>query len=113
MNLTPIVLKINSPGPRVPANSSFISGAGGLPRMGTNEGGMIVELTQSWATLPRQRDHVFRPKMLIITLCLCLLRLLYTQALTFFGFFLVTGSILRCRVVVVAKLDNCRVPSSG
>ena len=111
MNLTPIVLKINSPGPQAPANSSFISGR--LQRMGANEGWMIVELTQSWATLPRQRDHVFRPKMLIITLCLCLLRLLYTKALTFFGFFLVTGSILRCRVVVVAKLDNCRVPSSG
>ena len=29
-----------------------------------------------------------------------------------FDFFLVHGALLRCRVVIVAKLKHCRVPSS-
>ena len=32
---------------------------------------------------------------------------------TIFNFFLVPEAVLHCRVVVVAKLKNCRVPSSG
>ena len=31
----------------------------------------------------------------------------------FFPIFLVPGAQLRCRVVVVVKLQNCRVPSSA
>ena len=42
---------------------------------------------------------------------LCLLYL-DTAIFTFFTFFLVSEAPLRCRVVVVAKLNNCRVPSS-
>ena len=38
---------------------------------------------------------------------------LETETLLFFDFFLVPEGLLRCRVVVVAKLYNCRVPSSG
>ena len=34
------------------------------------------------------------------------------EALTFLVFFLVTEALLPCRVVVVAKIKNCRVPSS-
>ena len=36
-----------------------------------------------------------------------------TEVLTFFECFLVSEAPLRCRVVVVAKLSNCRVPSSS
>ena len=36
-----------------------------------------------------------------------------TEALTFLKFCLVPEVLLRCRVVVVAKLKNCRVPSSA
>ena len=53
--------------------------------------------------------------MLISALCLyslCLLNL-DTEALTFFVLLLVTETCLRCHGVVVAKLKNCRVPSSA
>ena len=36
-----------------------------------------------------------------------------TETLTFFEFFLVPEDLLRCRVVLVAKLESCRVPSSS
>ena len=52
-------------------------------------------------------------KLLIIALCIHLLWQLNldTEAFTFFTVLLVIESLLRCPVVVVAKLKNCRVPS--
>ena len=35
-----------------------------------------------------------------------------SETLIFFEFFLVPEALLRCPVVVDAKLNNCRVPSS-
>ena len=67
-------------------------------------------------TLLRKRDHVFRPQRLLVTaLLLYSLFLLHldTETLIFFLFFcslrLITLSFCR----VVAKLKNCRVPSSS
>ena len=36
-----------------------------------------------------------------------------TNALKFVVFFVVPDDLLRCRIVVIAKLRNCRVPSSA
>ena len=53
-------------------------------------------------------------KWLTIALCQYSLWLLHfdTEASIFFVFFRVTEALLRCRVVIVAKLLKWRVPSS-
>ena len=68
---------------------------------------------QSWA-----RDNVVKFSGQIIG-DFCIVSTVYslrlfhldTEVFTFFGFFLVTEALLRCRVVVVAKLNNCRMLS--
>ena len=67
-----------------------------------------VENVQSWA-----RDNV-TTKILAMAQCLFSWRLLHldTETLTFFIFFSFTEALLCCRVVVVEKLKNWRVPSS-
>ena len=53
-------------------------------------------------------------KLLVIALLLYSLWQLHldTKTLTFFTFFRVPEALLRCRVVIVAKLNNRNVPSS-
>ena len=50
-----------------------------------------------------------------IAFCLYFLWLLHldSETITCFRFYQVPGALLSCRVVVVAKLNNCRVPSSA
>ena len=52
-------------------------------------------------------------KWLVIAFCLypLWLLLLDTETLTFFDFFLGTEALLRCRIVVVAKLKNVACPA--
>ena len=68
-------------------------------------------------TLPRQRDHVFRPQIV----CYCIMSLFVVATLcrqrnlNIFRIFSCPWSscpLFRCRVVVVVNLNNCRVPSS-
>ena len=68
--------------------------------------------------LSRQHDHVFRlntTQLLFIAILLNLFGYpIYTPRYKyFFKFFLVHDALLRCRVIVVAKLKNCRVSSSA
>ena len=60
-------------------------------------------------TLPQQCDHVFRPQACWL---LHLLWLLHFVTLTFLEFFRVIDVLIHCRVIVVAKLKHCRLPSS-
>ena len=52
-------------------------------------------------------------KVVVIAILLYLLELLHpvTKTKIFFKFVLVPDALLRCRVVVVAKQKNCRMPS--
>ena len=64
--------------------------------------------------LSRQRDHVFRPQSCYVLpyYNICLATPSKHRDLNIFRIFLVPEALLRCRVVVVKKLKNCRVPSS-
>ena len=72
---------------------------------------------QSWArdnTAANTEHYLQATKVLVIVLCLYSLWQLHldSETLIFWYFFLVTEALLRCRVVVVAKLKKCRAPSS-
>ena len=65
-------------------------------------------------TLPRQRDHVFRPQnLLFVALYFSSLWLLHldTETIAFLEFFLVTEAQLHCRDVAVTKLKNVACPA--
>ena len=70
---------------------------------------MLQKRTAGHATsLPRQPDHVFRPKN--CSMGPYSLRLLHLDTEAFSpSFYLVSEAPLHCRVVVVAKLNNCPV----
>ena len=77
---------------------------------------LLLSNIQSWAreNTSGQRDHVFRPTAWwFISLCLYMLRLFRHRNLNIFRIFFVNENLTCCRAVVVAKLNNCRVPSSA
>ena len=76
-----------------------------------------MTIEQSWASHNTAATTwlCFQTQTLLI-IALYSLWLLYKkdiESFTFFVFFLITDDPLRWRLVVVAKLKNCRVPSSA
>ena len=108
--LRPRVLRLHltSPGFRSPAILSQV-----MPATLNNYYHLVYQ--------SRARDNTAAPtwpcfqatKFLVIALCLYLWWLLHEDAetLSFSDFFHVIEALLRSRVVVVAKLKNCRVPN--
>ena len=89
---------------------------GGIPGTGYNVHTVLYCTTQqSWARDNTATTCFLNKQLFIIALHLYSLWLLHydTEALTFFKKFLVTEALLRCCVIIVAKLNNCRVPSSA